>query len=94
MFNCFASILITSVALSACSSLPDIDSSLELQTNKTNTVMSVVSFKDFLNLEHRFYTDSEYYQSSPNSLTAAQCGIHLEPSQRPSNAPSQSLQIP
>jgi Domain of unknown function (DUF4832)/Domain of unknown function (DUF4874) len=74
MFNCFASFLITSLALSACSSLPaiDSDSSLELQTAKTTTVMYVASNKDFPNPERGFYADSEYYQSSPNTLTTNQ----------------------
>jgi Domain of unknown function (DUF4832)/Domain of unknown function (DUF4874) len=72
MLNCFASILITSVALSACSSLPELDSSLELQTNKTSTVTYSASLKDFPNPERGFYADSEYYQASPNTLNTAQ----------------------
>ncbi len=73
MFNCFSSLLILSFALGSCSSLPMVvDSPLELQTNKTNTVKYTASNKDFPNPERGFYADSEYYQASPATLTTAQ----------------------
>lgn len=73
MFNCFASLFSLSFALGACSSLPVVDNSLlEFQTNKTSTVTYTASLKDFPNPERGFYADSEYYQSSPNTLTTTQ----------------------
>jgi Domain of unknown function (DUF4832)/Domain of unknown function (DUF4874) len=72
MFNCFASLLTLGFTLGACSSLPAIDSSLELQAQKISTVNYTASNKDFPNPERGFYADSEYYQSSPNSLSTAQ----------------------
>jgi Domain of unknown function (DUF4832)/Domain of unknown function (DUF4874) len=71
MFNCFASLLTISLVLGACSSLPEA-APLELQVNKVNTVTYSSSNKDFPNPERGFYADSEYYQSSPNSLTSSQ----------------------
>jgi Domain of unknown function (DUF4832)/Domain of unknown function (DUF4874) len=71
MFNCFASLLTISLVLGACSSLPEA-APLELQVNKVNTVTYSSSNKDFSNPERGFYADSEYYQSSPNSLTSSQ----------------------
>jgi Domain of unknown function (DUF4832)/Domain of unknown function (DUF4874) len=72
MFNCFASLLTLGFALGACSSLPDVDSSLELQAQKISTVNYTTSNKDFLNPERGFYADSEYYQADPKGLNAAQ----------------------
>ncbi len=72
MFNCFASLLTLSFALGVCSSLPAIDSSPELQAQKISTVNYTASNKDFPNPERGFYADSEYYQSSPDSLSTAQ----------------------
>ena len=63
-----------SLSFGACSSTPAPDL-LEVDLARAGAIKTVnytASTKDFRNPERGFYADSEYYQASPNTFTAAQ----------------------
>jgi Domain of unknown function (DUF4832)/Domain of unknown function (DUF4874) len=70
--KCLVSLLALGMTLNSCSNLPPTDLSLEARAGSVKTVTYTASTRDFRNPERGFYADSEYYQSSPNTLNAAQ----------------------